>query len=83
MAARGVSHFVRKGETLLVLSVTEGDVIEIGGGVRLHIRRVRGRWVRVCVDAPREVDVERVAGVDGVAAGPPDELRTRTRRGPR
>lgn len=49
---------------MLVISQSEGEVLEIGPDVRIHIRRVRGRWVRLCIEAPREVEIRRVSRND-------------------
>lgn len=45
---------------MLILSLRRGDVLEIGENVQIQVLRVgRGR-VKVGVDAPKEVDVNRV-----------------------
>jgi hypothetical protein len=42
----------------------EGDIIEIGPDIRLMIQRVNGGWVKVAIDAPREIAIRRVPGED-------------------
>ena len=46
---------------MLVLTQREGEVLQVGEDVRIHIKRIRGNWVRLCIDAPREVSLERIA----------------------
>lgn len=45
---------------MLVITQQEGEILEIGDNVRILIRRVRGGWVRMAIDAPREVVIRRV-----------------------
>lgn len=45
---------------MLVISQQEGEILEIGEDVRILIRECRGGWVRLAVDAPRDVAVRRV-----------------------
>lgn len=56
---------------MLVITQQEGEILEIGDDVRILIRRVRGGWVRMAIDAPREVSIRRVkVSVDpGACAG--------------
>lgn len=51
---------------MLVITQQEGEILEIGGNIRIMIRRVKGGWVRLCIDAPREVAIQRIV---------PDELK--------
>ena len=55
---------------MLVISQSEGEILEIGDSVRIHIRRVRGRWVRLCIEAPREVEIRRVPRPEGLEEEP-------------
>ncbi len=45
---------------MLVITAQEGDAIEVGGDVRILIRRVKGGAVKLCIDAPREIPIQRV-----------------------
>ena len=38
----------------------EGEVLEIGPDIRVYIKRVRGNWVRIGIDAPKDVKLNRV-----------------------
>jgi carbon storage regulator len=57
---------------MLVLTQKEGEILQIGDDIRIHIKRVKGNWVRLCIDAPREVPLLRIP-VDKAAALDPDE----------
>lgn len=45
---------------MLVITHQEGEILQIGSDIRILIRRVKGGWVRLCIDAPREVLVQRI-----------------------
>ncbi len=45
---------------MLVLTHKEGEVLEIGGDVRIYIKRIKGNWVRLCIDAPKDVTLKRI-----------------------
>lgn len=51
---------------MLVLTQKEGEILQVGEDVRIHIKRVKGNWVRLCIEAPREVRLLRIpaASVD-------------------
>ena len=53
---------------LLVLTHKEGEVLEIGPDVRIHVKRIKGNWVRLCVDAPRDVKVTRLSAAEAAEA---------------
>ncbi|MEE2752178.1 MAG: carbon storage regulator [Myxococcota bacterium] len=65
---------------MLVLTQREGEVLEVGDNVRIHIKRIKGNWVRLVIDAPPEVSLQRVpvdidetqgqAGLGPAAASP-------------
>jgi carbon storage regulator CsrA len=38
----------------------EDEVLRIGDNVSILVRRVKGGWVRLCIDAPREIPVLRI-----------------------
>ncbi len=48
---------------MLVLTHKEGEVLQIGDDIRIHVKRIKGNWVRLCIDAPRNVELRRL-GVD-------------------
>jgi carbon storage regulator len=45
---------------MLVITTQEGEAIQIGEDVRILVRRVKGGWVRLCIDAPREIPIQRI-----------------------
>ena len=45
---------------VLVLTHKEGEVLQIGQDVRIHVKRIKGNWVRLCIDAPRDVELVRL-----------------------
>jgi len=45
---------------VLVLTHKEGEILEIGPDVRIYIKRVKGNWVRLGIDAPKGVALNRV-----------------------
>ncbi len=45
---------------MLVLTQKEGEILQIGENVRIYIKRVKGNWVRLCIDAPREISLQRI-----------------------
>lgn len=45
---------------MLVMTHREGEVLEIGPDIRVYIKRVRGNWVRIGIDAPKDVKLNRV-----------------------
>ena len=46
---------------MLVLTHKEGEVLQIGDDIRIHVKRIKGNWVRLCIDAPRNVELRRLA----------------------
>jgi carbon storage regulator len=62
---------------VLVLTQKEGEVLQIGDDIRIYIKRVKGNWVRLCIDAPREVPLLRIPAEkvrdEGRAGEKPDE----------
>lgn len=55
---------------MLVITAQEGDAIEVGADVRILIRRVKGGAVKLCIDAPRAIPIQRVAAPEGGEADP-------------
>ncbi len=45
---------------MLVLTQKEGEILQIGEDIKIYIKRVKGNWVRLCIDAPREVPLLRI-----------------------
>ena len=46
---------------MLVLTHKEGEVLQIGDDIRIHVKRIKGNWVRLCIDAPRNVALKRLS----------------------
>ena len=49
---------------MLVLTHKEGEVLEIGSDVRIHVKRIKGNWVRLCIEAPRDVPLRRLSAAE-------------------
>jgi carbon storage regulator len=65
---------------MLVLTQKEGEILQIGDDIKIYIKRVKGNWVRLCIDAPREVPllripVEKTSDRDRSGAGRPGRRR--------
>ena len=45
---------------MLVMTHREGEVLEIGPDIRVYIKRVKGNWVRLGIEAPKEIALHRV-----------------------
>lgn len=45
---------------MLVMTHREGEVLEIGPDIRVYIKRVKGNWVRLGIEAPKAVSLNRV-----------------------
>lgn len=58
---------------MLVISQQEGEELWIGEDIRIAIRRVRGGWVRLAIDAPRHIPVRRVGRAEEEATVAPAE----------
>ena len=46
---------------MLVIKMHEDDMLVIGDDVRIYVRQVSGGGVKLCIDAPREVAITRLA----------------------
>ena len=46
---------------MLVLTHKEGEVLQIGDDIRIHVKRIKGNWVRLCIDAPRNVELRSLS----------------------
>ncbi len=44
---------------MLLLARKIGETVVIGGTIRVTVDRIRGRGVRLKIDAPREIPVDR------------------------
>jgi len=44
---------------MLVLTRTQGESIEIAGGIKVTIVRVKGKKVRIGIDAPKDLNIRR------------------------
>ncbi len=62
---------------MLVLTQKEGEVLQIGDDIKIYIKRVKGNWVRLCIDAPREVPLLRIP----VEKNPGNTKKPETTRG--
>lgn len=51
---------------MLVLTQKEGEILQVGDNVRIYIKRIKGNWVRLCIDAPKEVELKRIPAPKGV-----------------
>ncbi|MCB9758754.1 MAG: carbon storage regulator [Alphaproteobacteria bacterium] len=51
---------------MLVLTQKEGEILQVGEDVRIYIKRIKGNWVRLCIDAPREIELKRIPAPKGV-----------------
>ena len=45
---------------MLVLTQKEGEILQIGDDIKIYIKRVKGNWVRLAIDAPREISLLRI-----------------------
>ena len=45
---------------MLVLTQREGEILQIGEDVRIYIKRIKGGSVRLCIDAPDDVALQRI-----------------------
>ena len=45
---------------MLVLTQKEGEILQVGDDVRIFIKRIKGHWVRLCIDAPADVQLTRI-----------------------
>lgn len=61
---------------MLVLTQKEGEVLQVGPDVRIYIKRIKGNWVRLCIDAPRDVHLQRIPAHEVVDAARPNRDET-------
>ncbi len=57
---------------MLVLSRKEGEVIVIDGEIRIHVCAIEGNTVKLGIDAPRHLSVNRQEVQERVAPGKDD-----------
>ena len=60
---------------MLVLTHKEGEVLQIGDDVRIHVKRIKGNWVRLCIEAPREVELRRLSAEEAAMAMAEHQVR--------
>ncbi len=60
---------------MLVLTHKEGEVLQIGDDVRIHVKRIKGNWVRLCIEAPREVELKRLSAEEAAMAMAEHQVR--------
>jgi carbon storage regulator len=58
---------------MLVLTHKEGEVLQIGDDIRIHVKRIKGNWVRLCIDAPRDVELRRLSVGEAINSEPGDQ----------
>ncbi len=58
---------------MLVLTHKEGEVLQIGDDIRVHVKRIKGNWVRLCIDAPRHVELRRLSADEALESAGADE----------
>ena len=58
---------------MLVLTHKEGEVLQIGDDIRIHVKRIKGNWVRLCIDAPRDVELRRLSAGEAINSEPGDQ----------
>ena len=58
---------------MLVLTHKEGEVLQIGDDIRIHVKRIKGNWVRLCIDAPRDVELRRLSAGEAIHSEPGDQ----------
>ena len=46
---------------MLVLTLPEGEIVQIGSDVRIFVSKVQGGRVTVAFDAPRNVEIQRLS----------------------
>jgi len=46
--------------SMLVLTQKEGEILQVGDDITIFIKRIRGHWVRLCIDAPPDVELQRI-----------------------
>ncbi len=46
---------------MLVMKVQRDDMVTLGDDIRIYVRQVSGGGVKLCIDAPREIEVTRLA----------------------
>ncbi len=46
---------------MLVMKVQRDDMVTIGDDIRIYVRQVSGGGVKLCIDAPRDIEVTRLA----------------------
>ncbi len=55
---------------MLVMKVQRDDMVTLGDDIRIYVRQVSGGGVKLCIDAPREIEVTRLAAPTRDARAP-------------
>ena len=70
---------------MLVLTLPEGEIVQIGPEVRIFVSKIQGGRVTIAFDAPRNVDIQRLSprepAAEGYAAGAPEVVLRPRKRG--
>ena len=51
------------GDVDVGFDIKEGEVLQIGDDIRIHVKRIK-RQVRLCIDAPRNVELRRLSATE-------------------
>lgn len=46
---------------MLVLTPREGEVLQLGADIKIHVKKVKGNSVRLAIEAPNHVRISRIA----------------------
>lgn len=49
---------------MLVLTPREGEILEFGPDIRVHVKKVKGNAVRLAIEAPNHVRITRIGSAD-------------------
>ena len=60
---------------MLVIKMQEDDMLVLGDDVRIYVRQISGGGVKLCIDAPRDVAITRLAAPrDAAPSAPADPV---------
>ena len=80
MTHRVMIHCEAMEANMLVLTQREGEILQIGEDVRIYIKRIRGGSVRLCIDAPDDVALQRIPVPEAPEAQQQEEERRSKRQ---
>lgn len=70
---------------MLVLTLPEGEIVQIGPEVRIFVSKIQGGRVTIAFDAPRSVEIQRLSPrepvLDGQGASAPEVVLRPRKRG--